>query len=165
MLNMNASEEANEVDTSTSAENTFRRRLRKLEEQEGPLTDWDVATLLDCSQSHVRSLYEKPDEQVRPSYVLALEHARQVGIDRCQDVIETRPAGFRALVKDVTLKHREVARMLGIDTSTLYRYMDGERDLDVPRHHYLAALYIHELYKKDEEPEDCRRHIETYAST
>jgi len=147
-----------------TAVNTFSRRRARLEESEGrSLSDWDLATLLDCSQRHVQSLMDRPDEDVRPAWVLALEYAREVGMDTCDGIIETRSEAFARLLQEVTLDIREVARMLGIDTSTLRRYTVPDRELDVPRHYYLALLYIHELYGRGAEPEPCRRHIEAYT--
>lgn len=85
-----ASSDSTERATSV---NTFSRRRARLEESEGrSLSDWDVATLLDCSQRHVQTLMKRPDEAVRPAWVLTLEYAR------------------------------EVARMLGVNVSTLRRY-------------------------------------------
>jgi DNA-binding CsgD family transcriptional regulator len=148
-----------------NARNTFERRRQELETSEGrSLSDWDIATLLDCSKRHVDALMSRPDEDVRPAYVLALEYAREVGLDACGAIFETPPEEFDRLLDEVTLTRTEVARMMGIDRHTLHHYTLPERELDVPRHYYLALLYIHHLYASGEEPAECRQHIETYAS-
>jgi hypothetical protein len=147
------------------SQNTFQRRVHALEESEDDsLSDWDLATLLDCSERHVRSLRQRPDEEVRPAWILALEYARVVGVNACGEIFETPPDRFRQLLHRVTLDLREVARMLGVAPSTLRRYKMPTRELDVPRHYYLALLYIDHLYGRGEEPAACRQHIEAFHS-
>jgi len=151
-------------ETAEELHNIFARRRERLEAQEDcTLSDWDISILLDCSERHVRHLMSWPDDEIRPAYVLALEYAREVGVDECDRIVATRPDTFETLLKEVTLSPTEVAHMLGIDRSTLYRYTQDDRELDVPRHHYLALLYIHHLYGRGAEPQACRQHIEVYA--
>jgi hypothetical protein len=144
--------------------NTSSSRLARLEEEEGrPLSDWRIAALLDCTKKQVRRLRERPDEDVRPAYVLTIEYARVVGLDGCQSILEQRPDEFKEVLERITLEVQEVARMLGIDTSTLYRYTLPDRTLDVPRHHFLAALYLDHLYGRGAMPAEVAGHVDVFT--
>ena len=143
--------------------NTFCKRRAALEDERGQrLSTWRISILLDCSERHVRHLMSWPDDEVRPAYVLALEYAREMGVDACIHLIETRPDALRRLLDDVTLSRTAVARKLGIDRSTLYRYTQRDRDAGVPRHHHLALLFLHLHYARGAMPADVADHIQFF---
>jgi DNA-directed RNA polymerase specialized sigma subunit len=142
----------------------FQKERDRLEEAEGrSLTDQEIGWLLGVQPRHVHNLKTWDDEQVRPSYLLALKYAREVGFETADGVIDTPPDEFDDMVSDLPLECREIARLLGISPSQLWRLRQDTRDADVPRSHFLALRYLMHVYGPEGRMHSIIEHANTYA--
>jgi hypothetical protein len=146
-------------------DNTFCHRRALLEASEGrALSDQEIGWLLGVQVRHVHNLKTWPDRRVRPSYLLALEYAREVGFETADGVIDTPPDQFGDMVQTLPFERREVAKLLGISPSQLWRLRQEDREADVPRAHYLALLYLMRLFGPEGRMHPIIEHAETYSA-
>lgn len=67
------------------------------------------------------------------------------------------------MVRHLPFERREIAKLLGISTSQLWRLRQRDRKADVPRAHYLALLYLMRQFGPEGRMHPIIEHAETYS--
>jgi hypothetical protein len=124
--------------------NTFAQQRQRLAESEGEhITDWQMSCLLGIARSTVSQHMKRPDHEIRPALLLAIEHAIVHGYDQTDAIIDTPGQQFDEMLSELPMPYTQAGHLLGLAPSTL-RKMRSLGSADVPRRYYLAAKVLHE---------------------